>query len=86
MARYGPFVFVVLLALGGLVVALVRSQRRTQSAKSRNVWDYVFLWPVILDQPERRKRVEAGGGFFTTRELVGAALLVVVVVIAVRFF
>jgi hypothetical protein len=65
MVRYGAFVLIVLLGLGGLAIVLVRSRRRMQSAKSRNIWDYVLLWPLILDPPTRREWVAAGGRFFT---------------------
>ena len=86
MPRYGPFVLVVLLALSFLGVVLVRSQRRMRSAKSRNIWDYVFLWPIVLDRPERRKRVASGGRVFTTRELVWVAVFVLVLIVGVTFF
>ena len=86
MVRYGPFVLVALLGLGGLAVVLVRSLRHMRSAKSRNIWDYVFVWPLILDQPARRERVAAGGRFFTARELVGTTIFVGVLVIGLIFF
>ncbi len=86
MVRYGPFVLVVLLGLGGLAVVLVRSLRRMRLAKSRSIWDYVLLWPLILDQPARRERVAAGKRFFAARELVGIIIFVVVLVIALTFF
>jgi hypothetical protein len=86
MVRYGPFELVVLLGLGGLAVVLVRTLRRLRSAKSRNIWDYVLLWPLIFDQPARRERVAAGGRFFTARELVGIIIFVVVLVIGLTFF
>jgi hypothetical protein len=86
MLNHAPLVLVVLLGAGGLIVGLRRSKKRLQSAKSRSVWDYLFLWPLILDQPVRRERVAAGGSFFTTRESVGIAVFVAILVIGLTFF
>jgi hypothetical protein len=86
MLNHWPFVLVVLLGVGGLTVALLRSKKRLQSAKSRSLWDYLLLWPLIFDQPLRKVRVAAGGRFFATGELVGIGVFIVILVIGLIFF
>ena len=82
MTHGSLFVLVILLGGGSLTVALVHSKRRVREAKSRSLWDYFLFWPLILEQPARRERVESGGHFFTIPELVATAVLGVVLLIA----
>ena len=81
--HFGVFFLVLLVGLVALAIAILRSKRRVQSATpTRSLWDYVFLWPLIFDQPARRERVSQGGRFLTTGETFGAIAFLVILIFA----
>ena len=82
--RYGFSILAVLAALVALVVSISRAKKRIRTRhQTRSLWDYVLLWPLILDRPARRERVARGARFLTTRELIAGLILFLVMVLAV---
>ena len=86
LTKRGVFLLVVLLSLGALLIAVLRSKKRVQTSPSpRSLWDYLLVWPVVFDQPTRRERVARGGRFLTTGEVVGATVFLLVLILALIF-
>lgn len=86
MARVALFLIVVTLGLCCFLAGMIRSRRQLQPEKSRSLFDYFLLWPLIFDQPARKARVASGERLFTTGEIVGMTVFVVMLAIGLIFF
>jgi hypothetical protein len=74
------------LALGtcGLLIAFLRAKSRASGTK-RPFWDYLLIWPLILDGPERKDRPARGGPLLTNCEIAGWLAVLLLIALAVAF-
>jgi hypothetical protein len=83
--RYGFLLLALLAGIGGLAAAYRYAQRRAQSrVRSRSLWDYVLLWPLLLD----RKNQMNGGGrqqLLTARVVIGWLFIIILALAATIF-
>jgi hypothetical protein len=85
MARYGFLVLTVMIGLGGLFAAYYRAKKYARSEnQSPSVWDYVLLWPVLLNSTSadtgiRQRRL------LTIREIVGWLIVLALIFVAIFF-
>lgn len=83
--RYGFLVLALLAGIGGLAAAYRYAQSRAQSGvHDRSLWDYVLLWPLLLD----RKNQMNGDGrqqVLTPRVIIGW-LFVIILALAATIF
>ena len=84
MDRFTYPLIALVLGTCGLVVAFLRARSRAGGTK-RPFWDYLLIWPLVLDSPERRDRVARGGQLLTTREIVGWLAVLLLIAFAVAF-
>jgi hypothetical protein len=64
------------------VIMLIRTSVRRKDAQpaSRDIWDFLFLWPLLLSRRDGGQVVRRG---FSNRELIGWLIVAVIAVLAV---
>jgi hypothetical protein len=78
---YLYLLFAGLLAIGFIFWLIIRNLVKNKNIKTtRNVWSYLFIWPILLTKKEGDKSVQRS---FTRREWIGWLIFAVIVLLAI---